>query len=497
MSPTANLERRKTGRRRPPSLIYVEMNPNNGGMMRDLSEDGFALRAMMPLTVGDNAGFSFVLHGGVRIEGEGEVIWIEEKGKVAGIRFTNVSDHDRAELQNWLSQTPEIHNGKQAEESSAEPSRQSWNQLRDELLSSPSRPQSAESKWDRETPRQSSDDRKQPAVNQEREHGKDPILFPGPSGHSPQEHVESSFESRSPGSKAAHEQSRSTADAQKAGQPAAHPVLPDISKILMQPPNKASNYPPKAFEPLDPLAQSRELSERRGGWFTLSRAVIIMGVLALGVAGFAYHEFVGEGLIWLGQQVSGPQMAPPAPAPASPPATAPSTPSTKDQLPQAQTSGPAPKPTDTTAAEPAPATPATAQQNANPSAVQSGNDVSEALPPVTRHTQAQPAARSTDTSSESTSDTNQGPGMTEYSEAVRLLHGKSGTADPAEAARLLWISVEKGNSDAELTLAELYWHGEGVARNCDQARILLGAAVRKGNLAARTRLSEFEREGCE
>ena len=85
----------------------------------------------------------------------------------------------------------------------------------------------------------------------------------------------------------------------------------------------------------------------------------------------------------------------------------------------------------------------------------------------------------------------------EYAKAMQLLHGKEGNVDPSEAVRLLWISVEKGNSSAELTLAELYWHGEGVARNCDQTRILLSAAARKGNAEAQKRLKQFQREGCE
>jgi TPR repeat protein len=57
--------------------------------------------------------------------------------------------------------------------------------------------------------------------------------------------------------------------------------------------------------------------------------------------------------------------------------------------------------------------------------------------------------------------------------------------------------VEKGNPNAELTLAELYWRGQGVARNCDQTGILLGAAARKGNADAQKRLRQFRREGCE
>lgn len=484
MSQTANLERRKNERRRPPSLIYVELNASNGGMMRDMSEDGFALRAMMPLNVGDGVGFSFVLHGSIRVEGEGEVVWVEDKGRVAGIRFTNISSHDRAEIQGWMSRIPEMQNGKDMEASTAEPSRQSWNELREELLSSPSTQQSPQTPWDRETLEGSG--AKEGSHDEEHEHGKDPIQFPGPPNMAPPpEHMGISFgrraENKGASGRAAGEKSHA----------AATPVLPDISKILMQPPSKASNYPPKPFEPLDPLGQTRELSERRSGWFTLSRAVVIMGVLALGVAAFAYHSFVGEGLIWLGQQVSGPQVSPPeAPAPSVPPATPPAT----SQPPSTQNAEAITKPADVSGAGTQAATSETGQNKT--SAVQPDNDVSPPLPPAAQHAQ-HAAPPSADDLSASTSDADQRPGMTEYSEAVRLLHGSRGTADPAEAARLLWIAVEKGNSDAELALAELYWHGEGVARNCDQARILLGAAVRKGNLAARTRLSEFERAGCE
>lgn len=487
MSETANLERRKNERRRPPSLIYVELNASNGGMMRDLSEDGFALRAMMPLTVGDGVGFSFVLHGSIRIEGEGEVMWVEGKGRVAGVCFTNISSHDREEIQSWLSRIPEMHNGKETEGSTAEPSRRTWNELREELLSSPSSQQSAQP-WDRETVGASDESRKW-SDDEEHEH-KDPIQFPGPpsGAPAPAEHAGISL-GRWPESKAAP--SRVGGENSHA---AVTPALPDISKILMQPPSKASNYPPKPFEPLDPLSQTREMTEKRGGWFTLSRAVVIMSVLAVGVGAFAYHEFVGEGLIWLGQQVSGPQINPPQPsAPSVPAATAPAA---SESSPSTRNTEATAKPADVSGAGNEAATSDTLQSKSNTPAVPPDNDVSPALPPVAKHAQAHAAHPSADDLSASTSGTEQKLGMTEYSEAVRLLHGPRGTADPGEAARLLWIAVEKGNSDAELALAELYWHGEGVARNCDQARILLGAAVRKGNLAARTRLSEFEREGC-
>lgn len=66
-----------------------------------------------------------------------------------------------------------------------------------------------------------------------------------------------------------------------------------------------------------------------------------------------------------------------------------------------------------------------------------------------------------------------------------------------EAVRLLWVAVEKGNSNAEITLAELYREGRGVAKNCDQTKILLTAAAKKGSAEAQKHLDHFLAEGCE
>ena len=82
-------------------------------------------------------------------------------------------------------------------------------------------------------------------------------------------------------------------------------------------------------------------------------------------------------------------------------------------------------------------------------------------------------------------------------QAMQLLHGKNTGAGLREVVRLLWSAVQKGNPSAELALAEMYWHGQGVARNCDQTRILLSAAARRGSAEAQKRLRQFQREGCE
>ncbi len=66
---TLETERRKENRKRPPSLVYVELASANGGMMRDICEDGFAVRAMMPLRIGDSTPFAFSVDASTRFEG--------------------------------------------------------------------------------------------------------------------------------------------------------------------------------------------------------------------------------------------------------------------------------------------------------------------------------------------------------------------------------------------------------------------------------------------
>jgi len=56
---TLKTNRRTQLRKRPLSLVYVELPPSNGGMMRDLSEHGFSLRAMLPLRQSEKVPFSF------------------------------------------------------------------------------------------------------------------------------------------------------------------------------------------------------------------------------------------------------------------------------------------------------------------------------------------------------------------------------------------------------------------------------------------------------
>ncbi len=518
-STTANSERRNSTRKRPPSLIYVELSAANGGMMRDLSEEGFALRAMMPLRVGDEIFFSFLLDPITRVEGQGEILWIEENGRVAGARFTEINSEARRQIRSWLND--ELESQEAEKHAPPEADAQSFEMLREELRSAPPRPdptkpKANKSKWpvarpgnvpsegpsvtSRGVSEENPDDvpaatlagagKAEPAGNPA-----DSYAFPGlPDFSVTQDGSDIAFEPLStpepvrdtlPLEQSARRSEVTAFPKRPDVQPPKGPMLPDISEILMQPPRRQGGYTssPPMLEPLVPPYP--RAAGRKG--FSLSNALMIMVALAFIVGGFVYRDMVGQGLVWLGQQIGGSQGSTvPAPAP-------------KDEAPVVEGNPPSSNTT------PAASSSAPAPSSVAPESSQKETKAAEAAPDSTKPQPALPSLEKkpqppvtplSGISSSQGSDVGQEAGSAEYHQAMQLLHDGIAT-DSSEAVRLLWISVEKGNPSAELTLAELYWRGQGVARNCDQTGILLGAAARKGNVDAQKRLKQFRQEGCE
>ena len=90
-----------------------------------------------------------------------------------------------------------------------------------------------------------------------------------------------------------------------------------------------------------------------------------------------------------------------------------------------------------------------------------------------------------------------GPAIPRPREAAREpSYGRAPTQDRSAEVMRLWSAVGAGDSSAEVDLARLYLKGEGVARNCEQARILLRAAVKNGSREARRQLQKLRRNGC-
>lgn len=78
---------------------------------------------------------------------------------------------------------------------------------------------------------------------------------------------------------------------------------------------------------------------------------------------------------------------------------------------------------------------------------------------------------------------------TSASSSASATTGKKSGMNPNQ----LWGEVQAGNSNAAVELAELYIKGDGVPRNCQQARVLLLTASEKRNTAAIKRLHDLDK----
>jgi TonB family protein len=97
-------ERRRIPRLRLPSLAYVDVDSDNGGILLNLSETGLALQAVAP--------FSDLTRVTLRIqppkprqklELDAKIVWLGPSKKEAGLQFLELEDHIRAEIKNWIS----------------------------------------------------------------------------------------------------------------------------------------------------------------------------------------------------------------------------------------------------------------------------------------------------------------------------------------------------------------------------------------------------------
>ena len=75
--------------------------------------------------------------------------------------------------------------------------------------------------------------------------------------------------------------------------------------------------------------------------------------------------------------------------------------------------------------------------------------------------------------------------------------GTSQTRNPADTVDGLWSEVKKHNGLATVQLADKFLKGDGVSKNCDQARILLDTAAQRGIPGAGERLRNLQAFGCQ
>lgn len=205
-----------------------------------------------------------------------------------------------------------------------------------------------------------------------------------------------------------------------------------------------------------------------GGQLLLWIIFALTGAALLGSA-YLYGVHVGRSQIGSETQSAvtpAPQAEPPTLAPSSVP------------------SSPVPNEPPAVAGE---ATPAPADATVGASKI--GDKSPGALPPPAAEAHG---ASSPDQHAEQASES----GNSDLAAAMEYLGGPIGKRNSFKAARLLWSAVGNGNSDAEVVLADLYLHGNGVARSCEQGRVLLQAAAISGNVRGQKKLDELDTNGC-
>ena len=84
-------ERRQKPRTKIRGIHYLQIEPNNGGLLLDISEGGLSFQAAAPVLNVGAVHFSFSSHLKGQIEAEGEVVWKSVNKKVVGLRFTRMT----------------------------------------------------------------------------------------------------------------------------------------------------------------------------------------------------------------------------------------------------------------------------------------------------------------------------------------------------------------------------------------------------------------------
>jgi len=211
-------------------------------------------------------------------------------------------------------------------------------------------------------------------------------------------------------------------------------------------------------------------------WRGIAALAIATTIAALAVA---YQHDVGTSLIWLGETLTGKTRA-------------------SQELPET-------KPAPVNSASPTPDTNSATSPLAN-----APGAASDVVSPKPDDHETEPATSATHSNSGSSLPADTQPRRLETSvgtpQRQESMLERQGTQLPPkedpevwnanESVESLWGAVQGGSVAAERSLAERFARGEGVAKNCDQAKVLLRAAANRGSREARLRLYELETGGC-
>ena len=98
-----NSERRQNPRTKVAALAYINFEPNNGGIVLNVSEGGLCFHAVTPLQLDGTLRFWFSAEGR-RVEANGELAWTDETRKAGGLRFGILPAEVRDQVRGWMNQ---------------------------------------------------------------------------------------------------------------------------------------------------------------------------------------------------------------------------------------------------------------------------------------------------------------------------------------------------------------------------------------------------------
>lgn len=551
-------ERRNCARRILYSPEYLDMGADNGGVIVDLSESGLRFQVVSRVEPNSDVALSFSLGTGYRIDVHAHVVWVNPRGNSGGVAFKNLPNDSRSLIREWLAKpeseqraeaavsTPEIEEEPEDDSSeSARPPETAAPAAEPEpALASAAADQNAEvfdesSRIGRIEEVSAPGALSQPTT-------KSAATRAAVMEIAPKTGVSEASALPRPLSFA-----RPCASALPHPRPAKHTAAPRPGASFSAVPSisawgaKGSSLPLSARH--SPLRGAENIFarhwtppeldeiERHSGskafLVTVFFLLFIIAALLLYAYAGGYRQQIGTAIQRIGSTVAG-QTDSSAPAPPSanagntmPAVTGAS--SNASSTPQPQKTAPAPASplTGSSSPHPAPPVPPVKSNFANASAPapnldaspSTGPQASQTAPSIPGDAQSAPPAvhppqtdapaylhpTAQNQSSKSSASSNSAPpsilqdaARSEYLRGQQYLDGTAGVApDPAEAAEWFWRSLEAGDMDAALPLADLYIAGKGVSRSCIQARILLDTAARKGNAEAAHKLGQLP-ESC-
>jgi PilZ domain len=509
MSSPRITERRRSRRRKPAHLVYLEFGRENGGMVKDVSEDGMRFHLINPVAVGQSLHFAVNIDATRRLEGQASMVWTDAGGKSGGMSFSDISAESRETLLAWLA---EIDSPLSADP--VAPSR---------LAPVPVTPEPIAPVPPAPGPVASSPDASPVAS---------PPISPIPVAPAPvpprvMSPVSTEIPVEASARAAANLSSEISTESFEASRPvtredwiraARENVVPGERTIrplaammiatgaataaeekvqLVLPPTHQELKPAegtkfeKIAERVDPLREflrqpfddnafahapveedGATLDEPPRNRWSTSRVVMVLALAAIcgaaaAFAAIAYRQTVGESIIELGEKISG--------------------------EPRSHAGGDP----DQRLAEPSPAvnspTDSTSPETKRPAGSGDGNSNASPLSPTTQPASPPRTAPITQTHPQSLP---QSPiPQTELAAGREIVPGK--TKRSPEDVASLWLAVQNGDATAEVQLANRYLTGDGVEKNCDQGRVLLQAAAKRGNELATKRLAEIADTGCQ